>query len=85
VLVGVGRKFLKARTTNSHDFRAETCYSFLFIYGAGMQPRPPFLRPFIGRFYNPWMIYGDDCGAICIKNGSHGTQGKYKHSEQTRP
>jgi hypothetical protein len=34
------------------------------IYGAGVEPSPLLLRPFIGPLYQPWMTDGDDCGAI---------------------
>jgi hypothetical protein len=31
-------------------------YFFLFIYGAGLEPIPLLLMPFIGLLYQPWMI-----------------------------
>jgi hypothetical protein len=34
---------------------------FLFLYGAGVEP-------FIGLLYQPWMVDGDDCGAISGMN-----------------
>jgi hypothetical protein len=37
---------------------------FLFIYGAGVEPSPLLLRPFSVLLYQPWMIDGDDCGAV---------------------
>jgi hypothetical protein len=37
---------------------------FLVIFGAIVEPDPLLLRPFIGLLYQPWMIDGDDCGAI---------------------
>jgi hypothetical protein len=32
--------------------------------GAGLEPSPLLLRPFIGLLYQLWFIDGDDCGAI---------------------
>jgi hypothetical protein len=41
---------------------------FLFIFGAGGQSSPLSLREFIGLLYQPWMIDGDDFGAIIRMN-----------------
>jgi hypothetical protein len=38
-----------------------------------VQPSPLLLWPFIGLFYQPWMIDGDDCGEI---SGMKESQGK---------
>jgi hypothetical protein len=54
----------------------------LFIYGSGVEPSALLLRPFIGILYQPWMIDGDDCGAI---SGMNEWQGKPKYSEETWP
>jgi hypothetical protein len=40
------------------------------------------LWPFIGLLHQPWMIDGDDCGAI---SGMNEWQGKRKCSEETGP
>jgi hypothetical protein len=53
---------------------------FLFIYGAAVEPSPLLLQPFIGLLYQPWLIDGDDCGAI---GGVNEWQGKPKYSEET--
>jgi hypothetical protein len=46
----------------------------LFFYGwSGTSP--PVLWPFIGVLYQPWMIDGDDCGAV---SGMKEWQGKQK-------
>jgi hypothetical protein len=55
-------------------------YPFMFISGAGVEPGPLLLRPFIASFYQPWMIDGDDCGAI---TGMNEWQSKPKYSEET--
>jgi hypothetical protein len=52
----------------------------LFIYEAGVEPSPLLLRPFIALLYQPWMIDGDDCGAV---SGMNEWQGKPKYSEKT--
>jgi hypothetical protein len=36
----------------------------LFFYGAGVEPSPLSLRPFICQFYQPWMINSGDRGAV---------------------
>jgi hypothetical protein len=36
----------------------------LFTDGTGVELSPLLLRPFTGLLYRPWMIDGDDCGAI---------------------
>jgi hypothetical protein len=38
---------------------------FWLIYGAGVEPGPLLLTPFVGLLYQPWVIDGDDCGAFC--------------------
>jgi hypothetical protein len=38
------------------------------MYGAGVEPSPLLLRPFIDLLYQPWMIDGDDCGEISGMN-----------------
>jgi hypothetical protein len=53
--------------------------SFLFTCGAGVKPSPLLLWPFIGLLYQPWMIEGDDCGAI---SGINGWQGKPQYSKE---
>jgi hypothetical protein len=55
--------------------------SYSFIYGAGVEPSPLLLGPFIG-LYQLWMIDGDDCGAI---KGMNEWQGKPKYSENNHP
>jgi hypothetical protein len=53
---------------------------FLCIYGAGGEPSPLLLRPFIGLLYHAWMIDGDDFGSI---GKMIGWQGKPKTLEKT--
>jgi hypothetical protein len=36
----------------------------LFIHGTGVEPSPLLLRPLIGLLYQPWMMDGEDCGAM---------------------
>jgi hypothetical protein len=38
------------------------------MHGAGAEPSPLLLLPFIGVLYKPWKIEGDDCGAITGMN-----------------
>jgi hypothetical protein len=38
------------------------------IYGTGMEPSPLLLRPFIGLFYKPFMMGGDDRRTISEMN-----------------
>jgi hypothetical protein len=57
-------------------------FSLLYIHGAGVDPSPLLLRPFIGLLYQPWMIDRDDCGAI---SGMNEWQGKLKYWEETCP
>jgi hypothetical protein len=45
-------------------FSHPTFFLLLFMYGAGVEPRPLLLRPLIGLLYQPWMIDGDGFGAI---------------------
>jgi hypothetical protein len=47
-----------------------------------MEPSPRSLRQFIGALYQPWIIDGDDFGAI---SGMNAWQGKQKYSEETYP
>jgi hypothetical protein len=47
-----------------------------------MELSPLLRRPFIGLLYQPWMIDGDDCGAI---SGMNEWQGKPKYWEETCP
>jgi hypothetical protein len=54
----------------------------VFVYGAGVEPNPLLLRPFIGLLSQPWMIDGDDCGEI---SGMDEWRGKPKYSEETCP
>jgi hypothetical protein len=58
------------------------CDIFLFIYGAGVEPSPLLLRPFISLLYQLWMIDGDDCRAV---SGMDEWQGKLKYWEETCP
>jgi hypothetical protein len=61
------------------------CVSILYylsIYVAGVEPSPLILRPFIGLFYQPWVMDGDDCAAI---SGMNEWQEKPKYSEETCP
>jgi hypothetical protein len=53
-----------------------------FIYGAGVEPSPLLLPPFIDLLYQPCMIDCDDCGAI---TGMNECQGKPKYSEEICP
>jgi hypothetical protein len=53
-----------------------------FVYGAGVQPNLLLQRLFIGIMYQPWMIDGDDCGAV---SGMNEWQWKPKYSEETCP
>jgi hypothetical protein len=55
---------------------SEYCF---FIYVAGVE-LSALLRPIIGLLYVPWMIDGDDFGAI---TGINEWQGKPKYSEET--
>jgi hypothetical protein len=57
-------------------------YIYIYIYIAGMEPNPLTLRPSVVLLYQPWMIYGDDFGAI---NGVNEWQDKPKYSEETCP
>jgi hypothetical protein len=41
---------------------------------------PVLLRLFLGLLYPPWMVDGDDCGAI---SGMNERQGKLKYFEET--
>jgi hypothetical protein len=45
-----------------------------------MEPSPAWLWSFIGLLYQPWMIDGDDCGAI---SSISEWQGKPKYSKKT--
>jgi hypothetical protein len=46
---------------------------FIFICGAVADPSPLLQQPFIGLLYQPWIIDGDDCGAISVMNEWHGS------------
>jgi hypothetical protein len=50
---------------------------FVFICVFGVEPCQLLLWPFIDLLYQPWMIDGDDCGAI---SGVNGWQWKPKYS-----
>jgi hypothetical protein len=65
-----------------HTLSWRRSFIFYFIYGAGVEPSPLLLRPVIGLLYQPWMIYGDDCG---VTSGINGGQGKPKYSEKNLP
>jgi hypothetical protein len=54
-------------------------FYFLFTYEAGVEPSPLVLRQLIGLLYQPWMIDGDDCGAV----GGMNDKGKPKYLEKT--
>jgi hypothetical protein len=45
-----------------------------------VESSPPLLRPLIGLLYQPWMIDGDDCGAV---DGMTKWQDEPKYSEIT--
>jgi hypothetical protein len=47
-----------------------------------VEPSPLLLRPCIGLLYQPWIIDGDDCGAV---SGMNEWQGKPEFSETTAP
>jgi hypothetical protein len=52
----------------------------IIISNAGVEPIPPLLWTFIGLLYQPWMIDGDDCGAVSAMNE---WWGKLKYLEET--
>jgi hypothetical protein len=54
----------------------------LFVHGAGVESSPLLLWPFIIQLYQPWMIDGEDCGAISRVNKWHR---KWKSSEKICP
>jgi hypothetical protein len=56
------------RATRRNNPEDTILQSFLFICGAGAQPSPLLLRPFIGLLYQPSMIDKDDYGAISRMN-----------------
>jgi hypothetical protein len=39
-------------------------------YLVGVEPSLLLLRPLIGLLYHPWMVDGDDCGAVGKGNRS---------------
>jgi hypothetical protein len=41
---------------------------FLFMYEDGVEPIPQLLWTFIGQLHKPWVIDGDDCGAVSGMN-----------------
>jgi hypothetical protein len=51
------------------------------IYGAGVEPRPQILQPFITLVYQSWTMHDDVSGAISEMNE---WQGIPKYSEETR-
>jgi hypothetical protein len=51
-----------------------------FIYRVAVAPSPLLMRTFIGPLYQPWMIDGDDCGAV---GGMNDWQGKPEYWEKT--
>jgi hypothetical protein len=57
--------------------------TIFYLYNwAVVEPGPLLLQPFIGLLHQPWVIDGDDCGAI---GGMNGWQGKPKYWEETCP
>jgi hypothetical protein len=65
------------RIISQNTFVNSVCfYCKVCIYGAGTEPSPLVLWPFIGISYQPWMINGDDCGAT---SGTNAWQGKQKY------
>jgi hypothetical protein len=55
---------------------------YLFTYTAPVEPSPLLLWQIIGLVCQPWMIDGDDCGAI---SGMNKWQGKQKYWDKTCP
>jgi hypothetical protein len=55
---------------------------YVCIYGVGMEPSSLLLQPLIDPLYQPWLIDGDDCGAVSVMNE---WQGKPEYSEETCP
>jgi hypothetical protein len=60
------------------DFEELLC--FLFFYIVGVEPDPLLLQPFISLLYQPWMIDGDDCGAIGGMNGKRNWSTRRRHA-----
>jgi hypothetical protein len=46
-----------------------------------VDPSPLLLLPFIGLLYQPWMIDGDDCGAVGGMNEWQGKQPPNRHND----
>jgi hypothetical protein len=55
---------------------------FLNMYGAEVELSPLLVKPLISLFYQPRIIDGDDCGAVC---GMNEWQGKLKYLQKTSP
>jgi hypothetical protein len=71
--------FTAAETSN---FTTYLIIYYLSIDGAGVEPNPLLLQPFIGLLHQPWMTDDDYCGVII---GINEWQGKSKYSEKTYP
>jgi hypothetical protein len=70
-------------TTQKTPFFITSIYLFcIYLCGAVMDPSPLLLRSFIGLLYQPWMIDGDDCGAV---GGMNEWQDKPKYWVETCP
>jgi hypothetical protein len=54
----------------------------LFMYGAGVEPSPLSLRPFIGLLYQSGITDDYDCGAV---SGMNERQDKPKYWDKTCP
>jgi hypothetical protein len=54
----------------------------IITMGVGVERSPLLPWTFIGLLYQPWMIDGDDCGAI---SGLNEWQERLKYSEKTCP
>jgi hypothetical protein len=68
VLTGVSLQFSLWKS------RLVGCYIYIYIYGTAVEPSPLLLRPFIGPFYQPWIIDDDDCGPISAMNQWQGNR-----------
>jgi hypothetical protein len=56
--------------------------AFPLSIGAGVEPSPLLLQPLIGLLRQPWMMDGDDCGAV---SGMNEWQGKSEYWKETCP
>jgi hypothetical protein len=65
----------------ANSIRKKQTYLYLSV-GAGVEPSPLILQTFIGLLYHPWMIDGDDCGAV---SRMYELQVKLKYLEETCP